>query len=380
MRKRLSLVVAVLLLTWLVVPLAQAQQTGGSFGGGSFEDEPSSGSSGSSSSGSSDWGSGSSSPSFGGGGFTGTGGPTTYTGGGNSGMGCCGGSVCLLVFIGIIGVAFIMNKRKAAGAMAAGGMPMPVGGYSPMMGGVMPTPGHEMYLSALTLGIDWRARQQLQEQLTRLAQTGDTNSKEGRAVLLRETVLALRRAEMAWLYVGYRDGGPGMAAQQAQGAFQGLAGDYRARFRSELVRAGGGSMQATDAPAMKARANEGQGTVIVTVVVVARRPLRAITNPADANDIRAAVQDRGMLDAHSLVALEVIWSPAAENDRMSTAELEQNYPEVKLIDPRSIAGRVFCAYCNGPFPMELLQCPHCGAPAPKPGEPQGAGPAPLKNG
>ena len=64
-----------------------------------------------------------------------------------------------------------------------------------------------------------------------------------------------------------------------------------------------------------------------------------------------------------MVALEVVWSPAAENDRMSTAELEQFYPEMKLIDPNSIAGRVFCAYCNGPFPAELLNCPHCGAPA-----------------
>ena len=64
-----------------------------------------------------------------------------------------------------------------------------------------------------------------------------------------------------------------------------------------------------------------------------------------------------------MLALEVVWSPAAENDRMSTAELEQFYPEMKLIDPNSIAGRVFCAYCNGPFPAELLTCPHCGAPA-----------------
>src|SRR5258706_5904590 len=174
--------------------------------------------------------------------------------------------------------------------------------------------------------------------------------------MLRETVLALRRAEMAWLYVGYRDGGQAMVAQQAQAAFQGVSGDYRARFRSEVVRAASGGVQATDAPAMTARANEVQGTVIVTVVVASKRPLRAITSPGDANDIRAAIQDRGMLDAQTLVALEVIWSPAAENDRMSTAELEQNYPEVRLIDPRSIAGRVFCAYCNGPFPMELLTC------------------------
>jgi hypothetical protein len=47
---------------------------------------------------------------------------------------------------------------------------------------------------------------------------------------------------------------------------------------------------------------------------------------------------------------------------MSSAELEQHYPDLTLIDPASIAGRVFCSYCRGPFPMELLKCPHCGAP------------------
>ena len=47
---------------------------------------------------------------------------------------------------------------------------------------------------------------------------------------------------------------------------------------------------------------------------------------------------------------------------MSTAELEQHFAELrKILDPASIAGRVFCEYCSGAFPMELLTCPHCGA-------------------
>ena len=93
----------------------------------------------------------------------------------------------------------------------------------------------------------------------------------------------------------------------------------------------------------------------------------AIQNVANANEIRQAVQDRAALNGQTLVALEVIWSPAAENDRMSTAELEQNYPELRMIDPNSIAGRVFCQYCSAPFAMELGKCPHCGGPAPRQG-------------
>jgi hypothetical protein len=51
----------------------------------------------------------------------------------------------------------------------------------------------------------------------------------------------------------------------------------------------------------------------------------------------------------------------AEQDRMSSAELEQLYPELALIDPQRIAGKTACAFCSGAFPMELLRCPHCGA-------------------
>jgi hypothetical protein len=121
-------------------------------------------------------------------------------------------------------------------------------------------------------------------------------------------------------------------------------------------------MQAQDAPAMRARSEEGEGTVVVTIVLATRRPMQGM-HLSDATQIRAALSDRGTVQGPQLVALEVIWSPAAENDRMSTAELEAVYPDLKLIDPNSIAGRIFCAYCNGPFAAELINCPHCGAPA-----------------
>ncbi len=70
----------------------------------------------------------------------------------------------------------------------------------------------------------------------------------------------------------------------------------------------------------------------------------------------------GAMTPTQMVALEVIWSPAAENDRMSSAELEVLYPELKKIDESTIAGRVFCGFCGGPFAAELLECTHCGAP------------------
>jgi uncharacterized membrane protein len=214
---------------------------------------------------------------------------------------------------------------------------------------------------ALSLGVDWRARRDLQALLEHLAKTGDMSRPKGRADALREVTLALRRAEMAWLYVAPA---PVEAHSKsgAQRVFTEKASDYRARFRRELVRNDQGEVRTEAAPEMRAHANEGQGTVVVTIVVASKRYLSPVTSP-DAPNVRAALQALGSLHPNELIALEVIWSPATENDRMSTSELEQNYPEMRLIDPNSIAGRVFCVYCSGPFPMELLRCPHCGAPA-----------------
>lgn len=352
----------------LVAVPALAQSTGGSFGGGNFGSGSSSGSgsgtwsggsggSGGSwgnSGGSGSWGNSGSSGSWGNNGSSGSS-PGSYSsssGGGGAGLGL-GGLCCLLVIGGVFALV-IFSKKKSTGS-----------GPNASLGTGMSTATYHgpnaMHVSQLSVGIDWRARRQLQETLTRLAQTGDTRTPQGLANLLRETVLALRRAELSWLYTSQKTVGP-FAPQVAEQHFNQLTTSARAAFQHELVRSAGGQVAATNAPEMQANKNEGEGTVVVHLIVAAKRPLSAMQAP-DANQLRMALDNRAALTADQLAALEVVWSPAAENDRMSTAELEQFYPDMRLIDPNSIAGRIFCTYCRGPFAMELLTCPHCGAPA-----------------
>jgi uncharacterized membrane protein len=348
-------VVLVLLLALFGAGDAFAQSTGGSFGGGSFGRGGSGSSSGSggswgggSSSGSGSWGGGSrrsSSTSWGS-----SGGSRTTRSGRGGGLGI--GGLCCLIFIGgIIGLVVLSRMRKGGGATGA----------VPQTGPPRYTGPDAMFVSKLSLGVDWRSRKELQETLTRLAQSGDTNSPQGLANLLRETVLALRRSELAWLYVHHQDT-QSLAPQNAQQQFQQMTMQARAAFRHELVRGADGQVINQTTPEMQANQNEGLGTVVVHLIVAAYRPMTSLSNP-DANQIRMALDNRAALTAQQLGALEVVWSPAAENDRMSTGELEQFYPEMRLIDPNSIAGRIFCTYCKGPFAMELLSCPHCGAPA-----------------
>jgi|GEM_PF-550237 len=354
---------------------ARAQETGGSFGGGDWGGGGGGG-------GGSDYGGGGGgggSDYGGGGGYGGTYGGGDYGGGGGSyggggysggsygagggGIGC--GSICCVLFVIllVVGIAMFNARRRGGGTFTPGGMPltgMPGVGGMPMGGGSYAGP-NAMYVTQLQLGLDWRARAHLQTQLENMAKSGNAGSPEGRAALLSETILALRRNELSWLYAAYKDAG-GHQPQTAQQTFQQLANEARSRFKHEVVRSAGANVTNADAPEMQARAEEGEGTVVISVILATRRPLTGFMTP-DAAHIKNALQDRSGILPQQLVALEVVWSPAADTDRMSTAELEQFYPEMKLIDPNSIAGRIFCAFCSGPFPAELLSCPHCGAPA-----------------
>lgn len=269
------------------------------------------------------------------------GGPAAYRSGRSGGV---GGIFCLLVIVLGFAAVILLSRRKGKGGGAGA-----------------PLDGDSIVVTQLQLGLDWRARPALQTQFAQLAASGDTQSPEGLVRTLGETVLAIRRQELSWLYAGYIDLGP-LDAAQAQSQFQQLANDARARFQTETIRGRGGHVQTAQAPEIQARANEGAGTVVVTLVLATRRRVQGMEQPS-ADQIRGALGDRGAIAPDDLAAMEVIWSPSVDSDRLSTSELEQFYPELRLIDPNSIAGRVFCAYCSAPFPMELLSCPNCGAPA-----------------
>jgi len=224
---------------------------------------------------------------------------------------------------------------------------------------------NEVDITALRLAIDWRARPMVQQQLEALAKAGKTGTPEGRRELLQATARLLGNVRLAWMYADVVNHQP-MSQASAQGIFQQLAIDARARFQKELVRASDGTVTEGEAGALSAKSHEGPGVVLVTVVVAARRELVDVRREQDAGEVFDLLAQLDGLTAQQLVAFEVIWSPSAEDDRMSTAELEALYPEVSRLDEVTVGGRVFCEYCGGPYPDELTACSHCGAPNPNP--------------
>jgi uncharacterized membrane protein len=330
---------------WVVIviascAIARAQDTGGSFGGGDFGD-----------SGGGDFGGGSD---YGGGGSDyGGGSDTSYSGssgdyssspGSSSGGSDWTGLIILIVLLSIIMGGVVLGQRAQNQKVRQ-----------------PPRKQGRLDVTGLTIAIDWRAREQIQGRLEALAKEHSASTPAGRAKLLRETTTLLLRASDSWLYAAARCLTP-MSPQQAEGVFREMAIAARSRFKHELVRRNEDALVHQTGPAMQARANEGEGVVVITLIVAARRELMDLRDPSDPGELTYALNEMQTFAGHGhIAAIEVVWSPAARDDRMSTSELETLYTELRPIRGAERFGKIVCAHCGGSYPAEIGRCPHCGA-------------------
>lgn len=314
-------------------------ETGGSMGGGDFSDDSSSSSS---SSTSDDYSSSSpsydfSSPSSGGG------------GGGHSSGG--GGSWAAILFVGGCAFAAVVNafQREQRHLRA-------IGGTDPVYVG----PTNACDVTVLRVGLDARARPFVQRELARIAKSADTKTADGRATMLREVALLLRRLRDSWLYGGARNE-PMMSLRDAQVVYQTHVDDARAKFRTEMFRNEQGVVTTADAPALHSTSDDGPGVMLVSVIVAARHELVTVTRIDDGEELRKALEALSHFIAAELVAVEIVWMPAAEDERISSIALEAAYPAPSLIKlAAATAGKVFCEFCGSPYPAEAISCPNCG--------------------
>jgi len=216
-----------------------------------------------------------------------------------------------------------------------------------------------MDVSVLALGLDWRARRAIQGELRGLAISSETSRKRGLVHLTRRVARLLLRAKPSWVYGGALNYSRRLSAREAEAAFRRATTDAASRYREEVLRNLRGQRSHQPASESRARSEEGPGLLVVTLAVAARRELPDVRDVRDAFCLSAALSSIAQLRWEELVAVEVIWSPAVEDDRMSSAELEILYPELRKIEDSSMVGRVFCRSCGGPYAAELRRCPYC---------------------
>jgi uncharacterized membrane protein len=219
-------------------------------------------------------------------------------------------------------------------------------------------------ISVLRVAIDGRARRFVQSELKRIAEVSNTSTDWGRAFMLHQVAFLLRRLRDAWVYGGALNYDM-RVMNDAKRYFDLAVDDTRARYREELIRNADGVTTTRPASAYTPRSEEGEGLILVSVIIAAGRELYTVNNLADAEHMRLALDAASQLPPEHLVAVEIVWQPAEENDRLSSMELEAKYPYPHIARfPHALVGKTFCTHCAGPFPAELVSCPHCGAPAP----------------
>jgi uncharacterized membrane protein len=175
----------------------------------------------------------------------------------------------------------------------------------------------------------------LQKELDELGRTADTGSAVGRAQVLQEATLALLRHPEYWVYGAAQSQQTALEAAEAK--FNQLALAERSKFTAETLtnvnnqlREGssqtslptsGGQIVATEAPGEY---------IIVTILVGVEGKLELPTiNSSD--DLHQALRQIGGISSDRLLAVEVLWTPQAEGDTLTSDDLMANYPDLKLV-------------------------------------------------
>jgi uncharacterized membrane protein len=185
----------------------------------------------------------------------------------------------------------------------------------------------ESYVCKVQLGLGRSARR-LQGRLADFASQGDTSSEAGLAELLHQTALELLREKDSIRYALAEASGP-MSMTNGETRLNATAMAERARFEVERIRVADGSVRRSQAAASVGA--EPLEYLVVTVIVATRVPLASIHAVSDRESLEAALGELGAIPSHSLLGLEVVWTPADAEDSLTETDLMTTYPELRSL-------------------------------------------------
>jgi uncharacterized membrane protein len=183
------------------------------------------------------------------------------------------------------------------------------------------------YLYRLQLALG-RSGRGVQKRLAEFAEKGDTSTEAGLAALLQQTALELLREKDAVRYVGADGRGP-MSLTNAETTMNSLALAERSRFQVERVRASEGRVSASTAAAEEGK--EALELIVVTLVAATRTPLGNFKSVTSLEELEALLSELGSTSPDGLLGLEVIWTPADENDSLTQMDVMTTYPDLRGI-------------------------------------------------
>ncbi|MBO3461824.1 DUF1517 domain-containing protein [Aetokthonos hydrillicola Thurmond2011] len=179
----------------------------------------------------------------------------------------------------------------------------------------------------------------LQNDLNHIAETADTNTPEGRAEILQEASLALLRHPEYWIYAG---GGSGQARlNSAEAEFNRLALAERSKFTAETLSNVNNQLKSAAPKDILPGGNEldnptrliseGPGEYIIVTLLAATLGKFQIPTINGSDDLRQALRQIGSIPSDKLLAIEVLWTPQAEGDTLTSDDLLAEYADLKLV-------------------------------------------------
>ncbi|MBD2413548.1 hypothetical protein FACHB389_03860 [Nostoc calcicola FACHB-389] len=193
-------------------------------------------------------------------------------------------------------------------------------------------------VTRLQVGLLAQARD-LQNELNHIAETADTNSPEGRAEILQEASLALLRHPEYWVYAGGDTQQARLNSAEAQ--FNRLSLAERSKFSEETLTNVNNQLKAALAKEALPPADEldnptrliteGPGEYIIVTLLAATLGKSEMPKINSADDLRQALRQIGSIPGDKLLAIEVLWTPQAEGDTLTSDDVLANYSDLRLV-------------------------------------------------
>jgi len=177
----------------------------------------------------------------------------------------------------------------------------------------------------------------LQKQLNELALNADTGSAAGRAQVLQESTLALLRHPEYWVYGGANSQQTNLEAAEAK--FNQLALTERSKFTQEtlsnfnaqLTKGSSTSNTLASDKDGELLATEGPSEYIVITIVIGAEGQIELPSINNSDELTQALRMIGGLSSERLLAMEILWTPQAEGDTLTSDDLMAGYPDLKLV-------------------------------------------------
>jgi uncharacterized membrane protein len=195
-------------------------------------------------------------------------------------------------------------------------------------------------VAKVQVGLMAQARN-LQLDLDRIAFNADTNSETGRAKILQEVSLTLLRHPEYWVYGSVSTDMPKLSGAEAM--FNRLTMAERSKFNEETLSNINGQVKqpklasadqsgtlTPQSPAELLAMNADAEYVVVTLLVATTAKLQ-LPKINGENDMKQALQQIGSLAASGLLAIEVVWTPQANGDCLTSDDIMASYPDMKLV-------------------------------------------------